>query len=705
MELLAPAGDAAAALAALNSGADAVYLGLNEFSARESAENFDFMQLRTTVRLAHLYGAKVYLCLNTLVKDSETQRFFRTARLAWDAGVDAILIQDLFLGKRLKELYPEMTLHLSTQAGTCNLYGACLAAEYGFSRVVLARETPLQDIRAISSVIETEAFVQGALCSCFSGQCYLSSFAGNNSGNRGRCKQPCRKKYTIDRKGYERPAYALSLSDLRVGERVKELIGAGVSSLKIEGRMRRPEYVAAAVSYYRALLDGEDAARAQSALARTFNRGDYTQGLAFGQKGDLLSRDVQGHIGERVGRLELRGGRYFCRGRAGRGDGFKILRDRAEVGGAVCTEAGEDGFFLVSRDPLRAGDEVRITTDLALAKELLSARRGRKIVLSASFMPGELPVVRCGAWSFAGEAPLARAERAPLTRAEIETCFCRTDGLPFSVQFSEVVTQGAFLPRAALNAFRRAAYASLCDALDPPRTPLPERQPEEPEIAPSAPLPCAYITGEPTQDGEGICIYKPDDYTALPDRLPARCYLYLPAFFPQADIAAVLPHLSRFEGIYCEGYYGVMLARACGVALFAGTGMNLCNRFAAAGVIAAGAKYYALSKEISSREQQAIGGAGAYVLAAGAVKVMDLCYCPFERTCTRCDRRKVYTLRDEAGRCFPLRRYQTAGGCRFEVYNCDQLDCTAGDLGVLRDESVPALSGRVSRGHSERSML
>ena len=336
-ELLAPAGDIACAKAALAAGADAIYLGLPAFSARAGAGNFALSEFSEIVRLAHLLGAKVYVCLNTLVKDGETDAFFESALAAWNLGADALLIQDIFLGKELKRRYPSMILHLSTQAGCCNVYGAELAKEYGFSRVVLARETPLGDIAAISSVIETEVFVQGALCSCFSGQCYFSSFAGNNSGNRGRCKQPCRKLYSIDRAGFEERAYALSLSDLSVGERVKELLQAGVTSLKIEGRMRREEYVSAAVGYYRAILDGAEKSErlaARSALARAFDRGDYTEGLAFGQE-NLLSRNVQGHIGERVGVLEVKGGRYFCRGSARKGDGFKILRGGKEAGGAV----------------------------------------------------------------------------------------------------------------------------------------------------------------------------------------------------------------------------------------------------------------------------------------------------------------------------------------------------------------------------------
>lgn len=168
-EILAPAGDEQTAYAALRAGADAIYLGLTRFSARESAENFCVSALERLTREAHLLGTKVYVALNTLIKDDELSDFFISAREAWNAGADAILIQDIFLGRALKELYPEIVMHLSTQAGCCNVHGARLAKTCGFSRVVLARETPLADIAKISELIETEAFVQGALCTCFRG--------------------------------------------------------------------------------------------------------------------------------------------------------------------------------------------------------------------------------------------------------------------------------------------------------------------------------------------------------------------------------------------------------------------------------------------------------------------------------------------------------------------------------------------------------
>jgi putative protease len=177
-EILAPAGNLDCAWAAINSGANAIYLGLSSFSARAGAENFEEDKLLELIKRAHFLNVKIYVAMNTLVKDSEREDFIRTLLNAWSLGVDAVILQDIFLGKAIKERYSEIVLHLSTQAGVCNEYGARLAKEYGFSRVILARETPFSEIEKITKIIETECFVQGALCTCFSGQCYFSSFAG-----------------------------------------------------------------------------------------------------------------------------------------------------------------------------------------------------------------------------------------------------------------------------------------------------------------------------------------------------------------------------------------------------------------------------------------------------------------------------------------------------------------------------------------------
>ncbi|MBQ9730216.1 MAG: U32 family peptidase, partial [Clostridia bacterium] len=209
-EILAPAGNLDCALCALDAGADAVYLGYGVFSARASAENFNEEELKKLLERAKALSVKVYLAMNTLVKDDELEEFCSLLLKLYALGVDAVILQDVLLGKAVKERYPHVVLHLSTQAGVCSVSGAEFAKECGFSRVILARETPLEVISKITKIIETEVFVQGALCTCFSGECYLSSFAGGNSGNRGKCKQPCRKRYSYNRPGYEEMRYALS---------------------------------------------------------------------------------------------------------------------------------------------------------------------------------------------------------------------------------------------------------------------------------------------------------------------------------------------------------------------------------------------------------------------------------------------------------------------------------------------------------------
>ncbi|MBO7368750.1 MAG: U32 family peptidase, partial [Clostridia bacterium] len=369
-ELLSPAGNKESFFAAINNGANAVYLGLDDFSARKSAENFSRENLSYYIDYAHaLLGIKVYVALNTLVKNEELERFFEYAEFCNAAGVDGVILQDIFLGKHLKARFPDLPLHLSTQAGVNNADGARLAKEFGFSRVVLSRETPIEEIKKISEIIETECFIQGALCTAFSGQCYMSGFAGNMSGNRGLCKQPCRKKYTIKNGNETREGYLISLADLSIGKDIFSLIDAGVTSFKIEGRMRKPSFVAAATRYYRNLLDGENPSI--SALTRTFNRGDYTKGLGFGQDKNLISDKIQSHKGEFVGAIKsvkngiitAESSRSFVPGDSG-----KIIRSGFEVGSFTCDKTG----VLRASGSAERGDELNITTDVNLETELLN---------------------------------------------------------------------------------------------------------------------------------------------------------------------------------------------------------------------------------------------------------------------------------------------------------------------------------------------
>ena len=692
-EILAPAGDAECALAAINAGADAIYLGLSSFSARSGAANFDFGALENLIARAHLFGVKIYVAMNTLIKNSELSDFVNSAVKVHNLGADALIIQDIYLGAYLKKQYPQMCLHLSTQAGICNEYGARYAKELGFSRVILARETKIADVKKIAEIIETEVFVQGALCTCFSGQCYMSSFAGGNSGNRGKCKQPCRKRYKIDRAGFDDYAYRISLSDLCAGENLKSLMSAGAASLKIEGRMRRPEYVAAAVGYYKKLLDGGDQKEALSALKRTYNRGNYTKGLAFGQDKSLISASVQGHLGEYAGIVRVENGKYVCstEGAFGAGDGFKILRGGSEIGGASFGEKVKGGFTLKTGARLKNGDKVFITTDAELAHRLLSEKRVYKLSVSAYFKAGENPKVCVGGREFAADFVAEAAHGRPLTKDDFIACFNKIDAYPYEIEYGEIdICDGVFVAVSRLNAFRRAVYNEIFIAhIQNGRDKIEKIFP-----LPEAETPCkndkkAVIARSLCGLNADIGILKMDCFTCglseaerLSEDFKGEKFIYLPPYFSGEDIERVKPLISLFDGIYCGGNYAVPLAKELNKKLFAGVGFNLFNSLA---VDMCPAEYVALSKELTAAEARPLSRHNAFYLTAGDVQVMDLIYCPFGVSCRSCDKKHIYTLTDENGREFPMRRYETVGGCRFELFNCAPLVSANGFTGTLAE--------------------
>ncbi len=696
IEILAPAGDKQCALAAINAGADAIYLGLTAFSARSSAGNFNREEFAEISSLARLFGVKIYVAMNTIVKQNELEDFVKTAIDVHNSGADAIILQDIYLGAYLKKCYPQMVLHLSTQAGVCNGYGARLAKDCGFSRVIAARETKLEDIAEISQIIETEAFVQGALCTCFSGQCYLSSFAGGNSGNRGKCKQPCRKKYSIDRAGYEESRYAISLSDLSVGEDISKLINAGVTSFKIEGRMRRPEYVSAAVKYYKKLLGKEDASSDLSALRRTYNRGNYTRGLAFGQGKNFISAAVQGHIGEYCGVVSVVGGKYFCESlqKCGVGDGFKILREGSEVGGAAFAGEAKGGFYLSCSAKLKNGDKVFITTDASLNKELLGFVRLYNVKISARAEVGKSFEVILNGKKYSSDFTVCRAQNAPITESDITRCFAKTDAYKFAVGFGEIYLDGdAFIRMSDLNRFRREVYLDFYNDLTACKNARIEKTlPLPKESAESGIRKTAVIARDLRGLSADVGILKPDDYYGdfygLCSGFEGEKFLYLPPYLSGEEIGRLKPAISRFDGIYCGGNYSVYLAAELNKKLFAGTGFNLSNSVALSFLKA---DYFAISKELTLREADSLINGKSFYLAGGGIQVMDLIYCPFSETCSTCDKRDFYMLEDEEGRKFPLRRY-AVGACRFELFNCRKLAGEIPACGRLYDltcESSP----------------
>ena len=292
MELLSPAGSMEALRAAVCNGADAVYLGADTFNARMNARNFSAADLQEAVVYCHVRGVKVHLTLNTLVLDREMPRAAELIRMAASCGVDAFIVQDLGMVSLCRQLAPDVPIHASTQMSIHSLEGVLEAAALGCSRVVLARELPAEEIAHIckKSPVEIEVFVHGALCMCYSGQCYLSSVIGRRSGNRGQCAQPCRLPYGYGR--FESTRYPLSLKDNCLVGELDELRRMGVASLKIEGRMKRPEYVAIVTRAYRTVLNGGKLTQADlQELETAFSRQGFTDGYFKGQTGsDMFGR-------------------------------------------------------------------------------------------------------------------------------------------------------------------------------------------------------------------------------------------------------------------------------------------------------------------------------------------------------------------------------------------------------------------------------
>lgn len=316
-ELLAPAGGMQQLVAAVENGADAVYIGGQLFNARENATNFSDEEIVEAIQYAHVRDVKIYITMNTLLNDQELPQAVEYAKKMYLLGADALIIQDIGFGEIIKEELPDFPLHASTQATVYSLEGVLEYAKLGYKRVILARELNQEEIDYISknSPIEVETFVHGALCMSYSGQCLLSSFNGGRSGNRGRCAQPCRLPFEVvekNRDNYKRikeQGYYLSPKDLKLVEHLPELVGSKVASIKIEGRMKSPEYTAIVTKIYRKYLDlalenksGNVELKDAKDLIQIFNRGGFSTGY-FEEKLSkrLITKDRPKHWGALVG--------------------------------------------------------------------------------------------------------------------------------------------------------------------------------------------------------------------------------------------------------------------------------------------------------------------------------------------------------------------------------------------------------------------
>lgn len=473
--------------------------------------------------------------------------------------------------------------------------------------------------------------------------------------------------------------------------------------------MRRPEYVSAAVGYYKKLLSGGDAKNELSALKRTYNRGNYTKGLAFGQDKSFISSAVQGHIGEYVGTVSVVNSKYFVRSEniCGEGDGFKILRGGKELCGGVFGGACKGGFFVKTSERLKNGDKVFITTDARTNKNLLEKKRLFNVTVSADFKAGAKPKVILNGVEYFADFTAEEAQGRPIGSGDVITCFNKTDKYPFKITYEDInVGENVFVPVSLLNAFRRNVYASFYGRLAVNKN----KKIEEVLPIPSAPKPCENInkTCVIASDLNGVKadvgVLKPFNYSAdlqeLIKGFDGEKLLYLPPYLTGGEIERLKPIIADFDGIYGGGYYAVPLAIELNKKLFAGLGFNIFNHIS---LSECKADYIALSKELTINEAKPLARGNTFYLTSGAIQVMDLIYCPFGRSCKTCDKRSEYTLTDENKREFRLRRYEVGGLCRFEVFNCAQLDLVNSFTGVISERTV-TVNGR-TKGHGEKPVL
>ncbi len=304
-ELLSPAGDINCLYQAINNGADAIYLGLKSFGARAYSKNFDNEEIIEAIKISHLYGVKIYVTMNTLVKDNEVDEFLKQVEFLYSNGVDAILMQDYGMINLVRRIYPNLEIHASTQANNSSIDTIRMFYNLGVKRVVLSRELSKEEIEKIDIPIELEVFIHGALCISYSGNCLMSSMIGSRSGNRGECAGSCRLKYDLlkDGKVISKDKYLLSTKELNTSYNFDKLLNSNIKSFKIEGRMKSPEYVGFITRFYRKLIDGEkiNLEEELNKLRTIYNR-KFTEGHLFNSK-DILNIDTPNHIGLEIGKV------------------------------------------------------------------------------------------------------------------------------------------------------------------------------------------------------------------------------------------------------------------------------------------------------------------------------------------------------------------------------------------------------------------
>lgn len=636
IELLSPAGSPEGVIAAVQNGADAVYMGMGAFNARRGAKNFTDEEFVKAVRYCHVRGCKVYVTLNTLVNDREMRDAVAAAKLASDAGADALIVQDLGMSYAIRCALPDIPLHASTQMSLHNLAGVEAAAEMGITRAVLARELSFEQIRFITknASIETEVFVHGALCFCHSGQCYMSALIGRRSGNRGLCAQPCRLQYSLGGRMDDHP---LSLKDNCLVDQIRRLEEAGVASLKIEGRMKRPEYTGIVTGVYaKAIREQRNPDKEEmELLEKTFSRQGFTQGYFIGDKLDMF--------------------------------GVRSEPDK-----------DADKIFATARKQYAEGEMRRVPVHFYTVLE-----KGEHIKAIAFDDDGHKAIAT-------GPVP-ERAKRQGLTEQYLIEQMFKTGGTPYNcIENKAKAEPGLYLPASEINELRRKLIAQLSAE----REKAPERRtlriPAPPVNVPAISDPARiYQVRTAEQLTPELAELKPD-YIYFPAMELAENFDPLRPFIDNgARPVAVMPRVitdDQSREVYAAleklfdygvnealtGNLGhVFIARQAGMKVRGDFGLNAFNSYTLrvlqdAGFISATASFELRLAQIKAMAKPV----DTELIIYGRLPLMVSDQCIIRQSAGRCNCQTPGQLSDRMGSVFPVVR---EFGCRNVIYNAHKL--------------------------------
>lgn len=636
IELLSPAGSPEGVIAAVQNGADAVYMGMGAFNARRGAKNFTDEEFVKAVRYCHVRGCKVYVTLNTLVNDREMRDAVAAAKLASDAGADALIVQDLGMSYAIRCALPDIPLHASTQMSLHNLAGVEAAAEMGITRAVLARELSFEQIRFITknASIETEVFVHGALCFCHSGQCYMSALIGRRSGNRGLCAQPCRLQYSLGGRMDDHP---LSLKDNCLVDQIRRLEEAGVASLKIEGRMKRPEYTGIVTGVYaKAIREQRNPDKEEmELLEKTFSRQGFTQGYFIGDKLDMF--------------------------------GVRSEPDK-----------DADKIFATARKQYAEGEMRRVPVHFYTVLE-----KGEHIKAIAFDDDGHKAIAT-------GPVP-ERAKRQGLTEQYLIEQMFKTGGTPYNcIENKAKAEPGLYLPASEINELRRKLIAQLSAE----REKAPERRtlriPAPPVNVPAISDPARiYQVRTAEQLTPELAELKPD-YIYFPAMELAENFEPLRPFIDNgARPVAVMPRVitdDQSREVYAAleklfdygvnealtGNLGhVFIARQAGMKVRGDFGLNAFNSYTLrvlqdAGFISATASFELRLAQIKAMAKPI----DTELIIYGRLPLMVSDQCIIRQSAGRCNCQTPGQLSDRMGSVFPVVK---EFGCRNVIYNAHKL--------------------------------